>query len=197
MVLKTLYSLIIKIADGSLTASLASMCIQTPHQLDTTLTSCSKIWPESAGRCSSPRRVLDSSDAFYDSDDSPGLSDYMGLTRSLSRRALVSCSSSLNGEDDIFQNRKPYNCLNIWSGRGRVCRSLTFPSSRQSKRALVYTHCKSLGNSFKSYMNSLWIAKPLKRGCSAITSIVLAARPCKIFTYEEISKATNTFSPGQ
>eukprot|EP00250_Pteridium_aquilinum_P017333 c23578_g1_i1 orf=71-2140(-) len=184
------------IEDGSQTTNLAMTCIETPHQLDTVLTSCNKIWPESAGRLS-PRRVLDSSDALYDSDESPGLSDdYTGLTRSLSRRALVSGSSSCLDDEDYFHVRKPNSCLSIWRGHGRVYRSHTFPSSRQSKRALVYTHCKSLGNSFKSYMSSLWIAKPLKRGISTSTSIILAERPCKIFTYEEISKATNMFSPG-
>lgn len=155
----------------------------------------SKIWPENA-RPLSPKIVLDISDVLYHTDEGPGWSDYTGLTRSLSRRALISSSSSFGDQDDILHSERPNSCLSILRGRGKVCRSLTFPVSRQSKRALAYTHCKFLGNLFKSYMHSLWIAKPLKRGGRTITSIAVAKQPSKMFTYDEILKATNAFSPG-
>ncbi|MCO5586114.1 hypothetical protein L7F22_040054 [Adiantum nelumboides] len=179
------------------TLELAVTCNERLCSLDNAFNTCSsKIWPEHARRLS-PKRVLDSSDAFYDSDESPGSSDCTVLTRSLSRRALIpSSASSTDDQDDILHNGKANSCLRIWRGRGKVSRSLTFPAPRQSKRMLIITHCKSFGNSFKSYMHSLWIAKPLRRGISASTSIAFAERPCKIFTYDEISKATNNFSPG-
>ncbi|KAI5061502.1 hypothetical protein GOP47_0024007 [Adiantum capillus-veneris] len=179
------------------TPKLAVACKESLCNLDNAFNTCSsKIWPESS-RTLSPERVLDSSDAFYDSDDSPGSSDSSVLTRSLSRRALIpSSTSSIGDQDDILHHGRSNRCFSIWKGRGKVSRSLTFPASRQSRRALIYTHCKSLGNSFKLYMHSLWVAKPLRRGSSSSTSIALAERSCKIFTYDDISRATNTFSPG-
>ena len=144
----------------------------------------------------SPKRVLDGLDVFYESDDGHESGDNIGLPRSLSKRSLIAYGTSFShGEDEFIYFKQPRGCLDIWRESHHICRSFTFPSStaRRLKRTLTFNYCKSFRHSLQSFMTSFWITRPLKTINTNNTQIV-SHKSLKTFTFEEISKATNSFS---
>lgn len=160
---------------------------ESPNQLDTSITF--GIWSPKSSRTYSPRRVLDSSDAFYDSYGSPCSSDHSGLSRSLFKKPFISCASSSHCDEDNVHIKQCCSCLSIWRGDHQACRTNTFISACRFKR------CKALKVAFKSYVSSLWIARPLKEGSTSIP-ILSPGKSWKVLTYEQILKATSFFNSG-
>ena len=184
------------IADRALQIQAVPLTSNEMHNHRHTISmSCNKPTPSETN---SPNRVLDGPDVFYESDYVHDSGDHILFSRSLSKKSLITSSmSSSHGEDDFIYIKQPHGCLNIWRESHQICRSFTFPSSaaRQLKRTLLFNHCKSFGHIFKSYMSSFWITRPLKT-ININNSSNIANKSLKIFTFEEISKATNLFSHG-
>lgn len=168
--------------------------VETLCELDSSFIPCDKVWPDCTGTCS-PRRVLDGPSISSESDESPTSSVYSGLSRSLSRKALISCTSS-HGDDDSFIIKKPRSCLSIWK-RGPMLRSQTFPSVSLFKKLSISFHYRSLGNSLKLYINNMRSMRALKRGGTCTPGALSESKMSwKSFTFDEILSATNYFSPG-
>ncbi|MCO5547759.1 hypothetical protein L7F22_001211 [Adiantum nelumboides] len=158
--------------------------LESPSQLDTS--GISSIW--SPKRVNSPRRVLDSSDTFFDSCGSPSSSEHSGLSRSLLKRPLISCSSSSHCEEHNLHTRLTCGSLRISKSDNHECGMGTFLSARQHKRF------KEWKSTLKSLISNLWVSWPWK-GDKTSMPVMEVGKSWKIFTYEEISMATNHFSP--
>ena len=136
----------------------------------------------------SPKRVLDSSHALNDFDDNLTANDRTGLLTSSKKTPIL--SEFLDDEDSSLIKRSQ-SCLSIWTRGRKVSRSYTFPPLKQSKKTTIYHNI--LGSPLRSFVHSLFNVSLPKRHNLKMNQPV---HTWKNFTYEEILKATNFFSPG-
>ncbi|KAI5081118.1 hypothetical protein GOP47_0004301 [Adiantum capillus-veneris] len=155
---------------------------ENSSQLDTSIIS--NIWSPKKGWMNSPKRVLDSSDAFVDSYGSPSSNDHSGLSRSSLKRPLMSCSLSSHCEENYVQTRQNCSCLSIRRSNIQECGMHIFLSARQRKRLKAWKF------TLQSLISSVW---PWKWANTRIP-IMGVGTSWKVLTYEEISKATSRFN---
>jgi hypothetical protein len=140
----------------------------------------------------SPRRVLDGSQAFDDLDESLAANDRTRLLTSLSKETLS--SSEFQDDEDPSSLKRSQSCLSIWTKSRKVSRSYTFPPIKQRRKTTTYYNIFT--SPLKYFMHTLLsISLPKSLDCKMTQSMV-ATHKWKNFTYEEILKATNFFSPG-
>lgn len=170
------------------TTPIVARGFESPSQFDTSAVF--GVWSPKSSRTYSPQRVLDSSDAFYDSCGSPSSSDHSGLSlsRSLFKKPLMSCASSSHCEEDNVLIKVRYSCLGSWRGEHQAHQTYTFIPGCRFKR------CKALKIAFKFYMNSLRIAWPLKVGSTRTP--ISPGKSWKVLSYDQILKATSSFNSG-
>ncbi|KAH7298861.1 hypothetical protein KP509_25G062100 [Ceratopteris richardii] len=155
---------------------------QSPRQFD--ISAASSILSPKIGRMYSPKRVLDSSDVFYDSYGSPS-SDNSALSYSLLRKPLMSCSSSSHWEED--STSQPCSCLSIRRSKSQQFGTHFFLSGGRHKRFKAWRF------HLKSFMNSLWLSWPSRGGRPSI-SVAAIGNSWKVLTYDDILRATNSFN---
>ena len=137
----------------------------------------------------SPKRVLDTSDAFNDLDENLNANDCARLLSSLSKETLI--SSEFQDDEDSSSLKRSQSCLNIWTRSRKVTRSYTFPPIKQPKKTTTYYNI--LARPLRSFMHTLFnISLPNLK----MTQPIVATQTWKNFTFEEILEATNFFSPG-
>lgn len=160
--------------------------------LDTKVVTGSKVWPVQAGE-HSPRTVLDGP-SFSESDGISPSSSFSALSRSLSRKGLLSCVSPQE-RGHVLSRESSHNCLGVWRN-GSIRRSSTFPPTSRFKSFSGPLQSSSMRSSFKSYVNTLWGSGSVDLDASCTSPFLSEVQQAwRCFSYEEIACATDDFNP--